>query len=153
MQHHGHQHIPAPPPPPYYQPRPRRNPLLIPLILVSVLAGVMTVLYALTFMDTARPNLALTHAVEACPASDYITVVDEGTALIITTEGTESYGASINDMACVLTELDMPLNIINRLDTTRALDGTQTGSWAEYDASWNYHPDSGLNLTITLVNN
>ncbi|OAV61533.1 hypothetical protein [Enteractinococcus helveticum] len=70
---------------------------------------------------------------------------------MITTEGTESYGASGDEVACVLDELAMPSNIVNRLEATRALDGTQTGTWDGYEATWNYHPNSGMNLTITLV--
>lgn len=126
--------------------------MLIPLILVSIFATVMTVLYLFTFIDTSRPSQALAQAVEACPESSYIELVDEGTALLMTTEGNESYGASMIEVACVLDELAMPSNVINRLDTTRALDGTQTGTWDGYEATWNYHPDSGMNLTITLVN-
>lgn len=112
----------------------------------------MAGLYAFTFVDTSRPSQALTQAVEACPESSYIELVDDGTALLISTEGTESYGASMVEVACVLDELEMPSNIVNRLDTTRALDGTQTGTWNDYEATWNYHPNSGMNLTITLTN-
>lgn len=34
------------------------------------------------------------------------------------------------------------------MDQTRALDGTLNASWADYEAFWNYHPDSGMNLTV-----
>lgn len=111
----------------------------------------MTGLYAFTFVDTTRSSQGLVQAVEACPESSYIELVDEGTALLISTEGDESYGASMDEVACVINELEMPSNIVNRLDTTRALDGTQTGSWNGYEATWNYHPNSGMNLTITLA--
>lgn len=35
-----------------------------------------------------------------------------------------------------------------QIDSTRALDGTQTDSWKDIDARWTYHPDNGLRLTL-----
>ena len=33
----------------------------------------------------------------------------------------------------------------------RALDGRQTGTWDDFEASWGYHPDDGINLVIEEV--
>jgi len=135
-------------------PRNKRNPLLIPLILVSVLALVTTGLYISTFIDRSVPEARFYEAVEACELDDsaeYISVEDDGESLIMASEGTEYYGAPIEDIACVLYELDVPSSIVNRFETTRALDGTQTGTWDDFEATWNYHPDSGANITITVV--
>ena len=176
MSHHDHtasgQYSPPPPPkiPKYLEkptnatnqqsrrskrpPKPKRNPLLIPLISVSLIALVMSVLYAQTFSSWFAPNTSFADAAEACEISensDYIEVADEGYTLLMTSEGDESPGASIVEIACVFVELEMPSSIVNRFDTTRALDGTQTGTWDKYEATWNYHPDSGSNITITIV--
>jgi hypothetical protein len=35
------------------------------------------------------------------------------------------------------------------MDNTRALDGMQTASWGNYEASWTYHPDEGLDVVVT----
>lgn len=167
--HHTDAHTPPPPPntptdehqAPQYptrrqsrRPRSQRNPLLIPLVLVSVLAVTMSILYISTFIDTSTQNTAFYEALEACDIdkdSRYISVEDGGESLIMTSDGTESPGASILDIACVFDELEVPSSIINRFDTTRALDGTQTGTWNDYEATWNYHPDSGANITITVA--
>src|SRR5690625_343613 len=153
--HHTNPHDNSPPPPPeipaYMKqpsqpptyprrnrertPRHKRNPLLIPLIAVSVLAVVMSVLYGSTFIDRSSPEAAFDEAVELCveeESSPYISVHDEGTSLIMTSEGTESAGAPIEDIACVFLFLEVPTSIINRFDTTRALDGTQSGTWDQF---------------------
>jgi hypothetical protein len=135
-------------------PRAKRNPLLLPLILVSIVAVVMSALYITTFIDTSRPETALAEAVDSCdvdPDSPYLYVADDGESLIMTSEGTESPGAPIEEIACVFLMLEVPAGIINRFDTTRALDGTQSGTWDDFEATWNYHPDSGSNITITVV--
>lgn len=169
MQHHGHtsnQGESAPPPAPPQQfnepPRPRpeqlrsrkkqRNPLLIPLILVSVLALAMSGLYVFTLIDNARPNVDLTAAVDECTDSPFITVVDDGASVIMDSEGTEVGGADFIDIMCVLTELETPDSILNQINNTRAMDGTQTGSWDLYEATWNYHPSDGASITVTIAN-
>lgn len=35
------------------------------------------------------------------------------------------------------------------MSQTRALDGTQHGTWGNISASWTYHPDSGLDAVLT----
>lgn len=176
MQHHDHtgseQYNPPPPPkiPKYMEnatapeahesrranrpPRPKRNRLLIPLIVVSIIALTMSALFIQTFFSQPEPDTSFAEAVDACEISDdsnYIEVADEGTTLLMTSRGDESPGASIIEIACVFDELDVPSSIVNRFDTTRALDGTQTGTWDVYEATWNYHPNSGSNITITVV--
>lgn len=91
-------------------------------------------------------------AVEGCVTDEddgrHLYVTDEGSTLILRTEGEESAGASFLVLWCVYDHLDMPEAITSRIGSTRALDGTQTGTWDAYSASWTYHPNSGLNLII-----
>jgi len=39
------------------------------------------------------------------------------------------------------------------MERTRALDGTQSDTWDGLQASWSYHPDSGINLLIEKAEN
>ena len=32
--------------------------------------------------------------------------------------------------------------------STRALDGRQSATWAQFEASWTYHPDDGLDVLV-----
>lgn len=57
--------------------------------------------------------------------------------------------ASLDEVTCVLGELDAPTNVTARMDSTRALDGMQDAEWGKFEASWTYHPDDGLDLIIT----
>lgn len=114
-------------------------------------AGVIAALIAPVLAGCASDN-ELDLAVEGCVANEddrrHVYVTDEGGTLILRTEGDESAGAPFLVLWCVYDHLDMPEAITSRISSTRALDGTQTGTWDRYSASWTYHPNSGLNLII-----
>ena len=55
----------------------------------------------------------------------------------------------MDTLACVLRGLDTPSSVIDHMSTTRAMDGQQTDSWNGMNARWTYHPDHGMNLTLT----
>lgn len=74
-----------------------------------------------------------------------VTVYDGGATLVVESNASAT---SIKRLACLLNSLDTPMSVIARLDSTRALDGVQTGSWDGYTATWSYHPDSGLDLIV-----
>ncbi|TDW28941.1 hypothetical protein [Cryobacterium psychrophilum] len=92
----------------------------------------------------------MTDATTTCEIKDdpWITVGDEGRSISMQSEGEEAVGADFEDLACVLLELDTPDSVISRIDSTRALDGRQTGTWDGFSASWGYHPDNGLDIVI-----
>lgn len=90
-------------------------------------------------------------AVETCEVqgSPGFRIGDGGNTLSIDTKGEDDEsGADIAEVACVLLSLEVSDAVISRLDSTRALDGRQEGSWEGYSATWGYHPDSGLDLVI-----
>lgn len=49
---------------------------------------------------------------------------------------------------CITYWLEGPSSIYERVLTTRAIDGTQTAIWGNWTASWNYHPDTGVNFIV-----
>ncbi|GAA5018066.1 hypothetical protein GCM10023258_04640 [Terrabacter aeriphilus] len=57
--------------------------------------------------------------------------------------------AGMDDLQCVFREVDVPQSILDHIGQTRAMDGIQTDSWEGMNVRWNYHPDSGLNITFT----
>jgi hypothetical protein len=86
-------------------------------------------------------------AAEGCGVED--NVGDNGSTITLDTEGEEDYsGDDDTEVACVLMALETPDRVISRIDQTRAIDGTLDASWGDYEAFWNYHPDSGMNLTL-----
>ena len=42
--------------------------------------------------------------------------------------------------------LGLPASLLEKMSSTRALDGTQTQNCGAYTATWNYHPDNGLKV-------
>lgn len=71
--------------------------------------------------------------------------------LVIDSSGEEpaSGSASLTGLTCVLDELETPQSVISKMNRTRALDGMQSATWGDFEASWTYHPDDGLDLIIT----
>ncbi|MDO5753313.1 hypothetical protein [Arthrobacter sp.] len=97
---------------------------------------------------------AIQDAVETCAAVDTtgVDVMDKGKSLNLRTAGKKSEGAKMLTVVCVLKEVDAPESLLTRFGSTRALDGTQTGEWAGFTASWTYHPDNGLNIILETAN-
>jgi hypothetical protein len=95
----------------------------------------------------------ITSATETCGVENnqYIKVGDEGQSLTMDSYGEESEGAEFEDILCVLNELETPDSVLNRINSTRALDGRQTGDWDNFTASWGYHPDNGLDIVIDFT--
>ena len=112
------------------------------LLVASVAGGLGSIAAGSPMTDAAT-----TCEIEANP---WITVGDEGRSISMQSEGEESTGAGFDDLACVLIELDTPDSVFNRIDSTRALDGRQTGTWEDYSASWGFHPDNGLDIVIEM---
>lgn len=49
---------------------------------------------------------------------------------------------------CLSAKLDVPARIESQIANTRALDGMQTAEWSGFEGQWNFHPDSGMAITI-----
>jgi len=52
---------------------------------------------------------------------------------------------------CILGVLGAPGGIVERMDRTRALDGTQRETWDAYQVTWTYHPDQGLDAVFSYA--
>lgn len=90
-------------------------------------------------------------AVTECGLEDssYAYVADGGRSLIVDMEGESSAGADFGDVACILIALKVPDAMIAKMDSTRALDGAQSGTFDDITVQWSYHPDDGLDLIFT----
>ncbi|WP_104195729.1 hypothetical protein [Cryobacterium sp. M15] len=100
----------------------------------------------------ASAATAIAAATETCDVVDngWITLGDEGQSVSMQSEGEDTPGADYIDVLCVLDQLEVPDSVNTRIGSTRALDGRQTAMWDEFDASWGYHPDSGLDIVVEL---
>lgn len=110
---------------------------------------------AIGFSTTAAPaadssSEAISNAVQACGLVDTVgvTVMDGGNSVTLETAGNDTKGAPYSDVVCVLDALEIPESVKSRMASTRSLDGMQDATWSGYAASWNYHPDNGMNLIV-----
>lgn len=143
-------------------PQPARPRATAPLYLVAVIGAAAFILGCLvgwgttsitTHLREAAATAAASHVLEdaytSCSSPYGITVGDNGKSMAIDTQGAEdASGASLTDAACVLGALEVPDYILTQIDSTRALDGTQSAEWNGLAATWNYHPDSGMTMSI-----
>lgn len=56
-----------------------------------------------------------------------------------------------SDFNCAMKVLNVSTAVKNKIFSTRAIDGQQTARVGSMTANWNYHPDSGLNITFTYL--
>lgn len=82
----------------------------------------------------------------------YASLGDEGRSLDLDGAGQDSIvGLTVDQIACVLLEVEAPDSVMSRMDGTRALDGMQEAEWSGLSASWTYHPDNGLDVILAEV--
>lgn len=97
--------------------------------------------------DGSQISVALSQCeIEESDSGVYL--MDSGSSLSMNATETGIGSVGVEEVVCVLTELEAPQSVLARMSRTRALDGTQTATWDEYEASWTYHPDNGLDMII-----
>jgi hypothetical protein len=64
--------------------------------------------------------------------------------------GETSFGVDLSITLCVLDALEIPRTVESRIYNTTAIMGQQEAFWDDIVASWSYHPDRGLDLSLTL---
>lgn len=145
-----------------HQPYPvgRRNPrhawIFAVVTFVVVVAGVILTVVLLNDDDPTKAaspaplarTSPLSDARNACSGGR---LADDDHTLVLDMVGKEpdSGHLTTDTVSCVLGELRTPQSILARMDSTRALDGMQSASWSDFEATWTYHPDDGLDVIIT----
>lgn len=130
------------------------------------IAPVMVATMMLLAASACSSTSPLESAVASCELEGHphATIGDGGSSLTLRTVGKldvrdqlkmlngdpidEQLGITFDQMGCIQDELTFPDHVRSRMNSTRALDGTQTESWDNLQATWSYHPDSGANIII-----
>lgn len=101
--------------------------------------------------EDAAGRAAIQGAYDECSlaAVPGVWVGDDGTSA--TFDGIGEGGPGYADFACFVEALNIPDSVVSEMDQTRALDGRQDAEWDTFEASWTYHPDSGLNVVVNYV--
>lgn len=53
-----------------------------------------------------------------------------------------------SDLECAKKILKVSSFVGSQISSTRAIDGVQRAQWGKISAVWNFHPDSGLNISF-----
>lgn len=108
--------------------------------------GVLAALFLLASCGGGQTELQA--AYKACQDESGISVLevaDGGHSLIVDTQESGDLSA----LACAMLELEVPDSLVSEIDNTSAMMGRQTAEANGLTYSWSYHPDNGLNMTIT----
>lgn len=138
--------------------RSRKRPVLLVLAAVAAIGAALLVYLVLQERaegqaEIEEQNRLLRSAQDECSGSGKLIgkLGDGGYTLIVDTEGDDDVeGDTYEGLMCVLDHLDMPSSVRNDLGETRAMDGRQEASWDRITAAWRYHPDTGINISLTL---
>jgi hypothetical protein len=141
-------------PPP---PRVRRWPWIAAVVVAAAASsGITLAVTADGGGSTPKPLFAaqgagqapLRRAFDACHSGD---LEDGDRTLVVDTTGEDvgSGSVGIDGLYCTLDELDTPDSVVAKLGRTRALDGMMSATWDDFEATWTYHPDAGLDVIIT----
>lgn len=104
--------------------------------------------------ESAKRAAVIKDAVEKCGVLNTtgFNLGDKDTTLTIDTKGTkDATGADLMDAGCVLKNLNITDKAMAHMVGTRAIDGRQTETWNGVEAAWTFHPDTGMNMTLSLV--
>lgn len=88
-------------------------------------------------------------AVKTCDAVDdqnTLTLADDASSIIVDT--VNEYGSPAG-IGCVLEELGTSEALVAQMDATTAMMGSQSAEEDGLSYRWSYHPDNGVNMTIT----
>lgn len=81
-------------------------------------------------------------------ASRHILVEDEGQTVIV--HGGDQFSTQEVGF-CLLDKLDAPASTMGKVEGTTAMMGRLTDTFDDYELTWSYHPDSGLDMIIETV--
>lgn len=98
---------------------------------------------------TLGATSVLEDARDACNTGS---LADGGRTLMLDMAGENPFTGDLSyeDILCVLDELHAPESVLAKMGATRSLDGRQSDAWAGIQASWSYHPNSGLDVILEL---
>lgn len=78
-------------------------------------------------------------------------LADGGRTLVMNISESNAYSLrflTYSDLECVKKILKVSSFVGSQISSTRAIDGVQRAQWGKISAFWNFHPDSGLNISF-----
>ena len=122
------------------------------MFIVGFLLAILLSIGAYVGMSYLRTVAAnnLAHSLDACSVSGpYARLASDKASLTLVAYGDGANGLSQTDFRCILSELDTPSSVRERMLITRAVDGAQHEEWNVYRVTWTYHPEDGLSVVLS----
>lgn len=117
-----------------------------------VAAAVLVVVGVVIIVAVRGSTSAFEAAIDSCGVENNsgARIGDAGSSLIIDHQGEDEVaGLTTLQLDCIIDALGTPESVVEQMQTTTAMQGRQTATWADLDASWTYHPDNGLDLIFS----
>jgi hypothetical protein len=101
-----------------------------------------------------KGNTPLGRAFFAClkgvlPKVEHLAQISNDERSLTLTSVGKSVGLSYPYLRCIGNQIGMPEAVHSKIGITNALAGVVEATWPGYSAFWTYHPDHGLNITIS----
>lgn len=96
---------------------------------------------------------AITVAVSDCKLDgrDGISVSDNGKHLTIHTKGQkDESGATTQNAVCLIQALQVPQNVLAKLDSTKPDGQSHTESWDQREMTWAFSTDNGIKMDVLI---
>lgn len=91
-------------------------------------------------------------AMETCGVGENpadVRIDDGGSELRINNQGDlDNSGIPLDGVWCLLAQLEVTEEIVNRMVETSGNDGDQQGAWGNYTVTWTYYPPRGLDVFV-----
>ncbi len=133
---------------------PQKRKVPTPAIVLGAI-GVAAVFSIVIGTATGSSATQFQSALDTCLSAgedgyDDVQIGEDGQTMYLDGSGEDDYSAlEYSSEFCILNALDIPEIIITRMNATSSLMGVQTGDWDNFSASWTYHPNNGLDVSIT----
>lgn len=102
--------------------------------------------------DTASTEGTFESAMATCEVGEDpadVRIDDGGNELRINNKGDlDNSGIPLDGVWCLLAQLDVTEEIVNRMVATSGNDGEQQGAWGDYTVTWTYYPPRGLDVFV-----
>ncbi len=125
--------------------------------LVSIIAVIVVIVVAIVIAlkvispppkgETAKDKLK--NVSEKCIAKGTM-LSSDGMSLFIDAKDSLDSDA-LDDIHTVLEELEIPDVIMREMETTTALMGRRVETSGDYEISWTFHPDNGLDVLVKII--
>lgn len=87
---------------------------------------------------------------EAACDSSRTSISSDGKSITVDSYGEYDF-TSIADIMIIISTLGLPDSLYDEMCATNALMGRQTESFENYEVSWSYHPDNGLDAIFKYI--